>query len=183
MGYLIVAIIFILILSGGITLFNRLKKRKLGIILSIIIFLIFISIPISLFFESLFFTHQKAKEILEKHNIILSNDFEFINKDISRSMDYVLQFELTISNNDKERIIKSFINSPYRKNIDPLEMYDIRYLAKTDLLKDTVLYTIYEGLNYWNLQYCKILPNGYIQTWDFIQISKNNNELKFIRNE
>lgn len=45
------------------------------------------------------------------------------------------------------------------------------------------MYAIYEENNYWNLQYCKVLTNGYVQTWDLIQISKNDNMINYVRNQ
>lgn len=62
-------------------------------------------------------------------------------------------------------------------------MYDIRPKDYKTRETDTIMYAIYEENNYWNLQYCKVLTNGYVQTWDLIQISKNDNMINYVRNQ
>lgn len=187
MTILLVYFGLIFIAIGIIILTLKVSKRKgykkVGIGIASMIILILLFVPTFFFFEDFFFSKSDANEILKKHGIILSDDFKFESKSISGLMDYTLQFDIQISKYDKERIIKSMANSRYRIYENPDEMYDIRSKVPKSLFRDTILYVTYEEDNYWNLQYCKVLSNGYIQTWDMIQIPKHKNRLQLIRNE
>jgi len=180
---LIFLTIFIVIIFLTLKVSSKLGYRKLGITIVISIALIFLLIPLNFLYDDIFFFKSDAKKKLEEHNIILNENFDLKNKSISGVMDRELQFELTISEKDKEEIIKKFKNSPYRSLNNTNEIYDIESKIKNSLKRDTILYSIYEENGFWYLEYCKILSNGYIQTRDMIQVSKNNNELYFTRKE
>lgn len=172
---------------GGFILFlklpSKLKYQKIGIWVACIVFLLLLFIPAFFLFEDLFFTKSDAKAKLEEHGIFLLDKFEMDERSISGIMDYTLQFKLSISAADKSRIVRNFMQSQYLIKVNKQEMYDIRSVLNKEINNDTSLYAIYEEDNFWNLEYCKKIRNGYIQTWDIIQISKNKNELNFIRNE
>lgn len=187
MTFLIGSIFLILLLIGIFILImkvsSRLGLRKVGIGIISFITIVVLFFPTFFIFEDLFFFKSDAKEKLEEHDIFLTDNFKMDEKSISGVMDYTLQFHLTISESDKEKIIEKFSKSPYLIIKNPDEMYDIRSKVPRKIEKDTVLYATYEEDNYWNLEYCKVLKNGYVRTWDIIQISKRKNELNFIRNE
>ncbi len=140
-------------------------------------------IPITFLLEDLFFTKSDAIKQLSEHNITLCDDYKLESKEISGIMDYTLQFELSISHSDKNRIIEDFKTSKYLIKKEPYEMFDIRPQQYISRNSDTVIYGIYEETNFWNLQYCKVLTNGYVQTWDIIQISKDKDKINYIRNQ
>ncbi len=187
MTFIIVSIFIILLLIGIFILImkvpSKLELRRVGI--GIISFIIIVVLFFSTYFilEDLFFFKSDAKAKLEEHDIFLNDNFKIIEKSISGIMDYTLQFHLTISKSDKEKIIKKLSKSPYLIIKNSNEMYDIRSKTPHTIMNDTVLHATYEDENYWNLEYCKTLKNGYVRTWDIIQISKSKNELNFIRNE
>lgn len=176
---LIVAGIIVLTLNVS----KRLGYRKSGIGIAILMALILLSIPTSVLLQDFFFFKSDAKEILKEHGITLVDDFKLENKRISGVMDYTLQFDLQLSESDKERIIQLLEDSRWRIYGNHGDQYDVRLKVPDVLTKDTILYSTYEEGNFWNLQYCKVLSNGYIQTRDLIQISKIKNNLRFIREE
>ena len=187
MTFLLIVIFAFLILIGLILLTLKVSKRlgykKTGIVISILIVLVTLAIPLGFLVEDIFFTKNDAIECLQEHDIVLNDDFQFINKEVSGVMDYVLQFELKISDTDKNQILKNFRQSNHLIIVDQDIMYDIRPKDYKTRETDTIMYAIYEENNYWNLQYCKVLTNGYVQTWDLIQISKNDNMINYVRNQ
>lgn len=187
MTFLLIVIFAFLILIGLILLTLKVSKRlgykKTGIVISILIVLVTLAIPLGFLVEDMFFTKNDAIECLQEHDIVLNDDFQFINKEVSGVMDYVLQFELKISDTDKNQILKNFRQSNHLIIVDQDIMYDIRPKDYKTRETDTIMYAIYEENNYWNLQYCKVLTNGYVQTWDLIQISKNDNMINYVRNQ
>ncbi|HET6555702.1 MAG TPA: hypothetical protein VFG54_00215 [Prolixibacteraceae bacterium] len=187
MMHLVIGFFLIIVVAGIIVLTLKASKRlgykNIGIGIIILIVLILISIPAFFFLKDFFFFKADAKDILKEHEITLVDDFKFEHKSISGIMDYTLQFDLQISKSDKERIIKLLADSRWRNHGNPDDLYDIRLKVPDVLTKDTILYSTYEKEHFWNLQSCKVLSNGYIQTWDLIQIAKNNNYLRFIREE
>ena len=187
MFFLVISILFILLLLGGFILIlklpSKLKYRKIGVGVACIVIVVLLFTPAFFLFEDLFFTKSDAKVKLEEHGIFLLDKFEMDKSNISGIIDYTLQFKLSISAADKSRIIRNFMQSPYLIKVNKQEMYDIRSVLNKEIKNDTSIYAIYEEDNFWNFQYCKKIRNGYIQTWDIIQISKNKNELNFIRNE
>lgn len=187
MGLLVISVSLILLVVGIVILTlkvsTRLGYRKIGIGIISLILIVILFIPTSFIFENLFFVKSDINERLAEHDIFLSDSFDIESKRISGIMDYTLQFELNISRSDKEKIINKLKDSPYLIIGNQGDMFDIRSSIPSHLTKDTIAYVTYEEDNYWNLQYCKALKNGYIRTWDMIQISKNNDKLNFIRNE
>ena len=187
MTFLIVSIFLILLFIGIFFLIMKvstklgLRKVGIGIISFLAIGIMFF--PAYFIFEDFFFFQSDAKEKLEEHDILLTDNFKMNEKSISGVMDNTLRFQLSISESDKEKIIGEFSKSPYLITKDPNEMYDIRSEIPSELKNDTIIYATYEEDNYWNLEYYKVLKNGYVRTWDIIQISKNRNELSFIRHE
>jgi hypothetical protein len=157
--------------------------RRLGIVASVLIVIALLFIPMSFLLEDLFFTKSDAIEHLAEHDIVLQDSYKLTSKDISGIMDYTLQFDLSISESDKNRIIADFKTSKYLIEKAPIEMFDIRPKRFIPRNSDTVMYAVYEELNFWNLQYCKVLSNGYVQTWDIIQIPKDENKIHYIRNQ
>jgi len=133
--------------------------------------------------EEVFFTKSDAIKRLAEHGIVLRDSYKLKSKEISGIMDYSLQFELSISESDKNKIIDDFKISSYLINSKTYEMFDIRPKQYISRKTDTVMYAIYEETNFWNLQYCKVLTNGYVQTWDIIQIPKNENKINYIRTQ
>ncbi|MDS1032188.1 hypothetical protein RDV77_06120 [Porphyromonadaceae sp. NP-X] len=179
--------LIVIILFGLIVVTLKVSKRhgykKIGIVISIIIFLVILAIPLSFLFEDVFFSKNDAIEHLQEHGIILNDECKIISKEISGVMDYTLQFKLEISDADKKQIIQKFRESKHLINPDHNIMYDIRPKDYKIREYDTIMYAIYEENNYWNLQYCKVLKNGYVQTWDMIQVSKNDKKIQYIRNQ
>ena len=111
MTFLLIVIFAFLILIGLILLTLKVSKRlgykKTGIVISILIVLVTLAIPLGFLVEDIFFTKNDAIECLQEHDIVLNDDFQFINKEVSGVMDYVLQFELKISDTDKNQILKN----------------------------------------------------------------------------
>ena len=167
-----------------VRIINKIESRKVKLCIGICIALFFLFLALQVFFGEVFFTKSNAEEILKEHSIMLNDDFQFENKNIITGIrDYALQFDIRISKNDKERIIKQLANSPNRIHGSVHEMFDIRTNTPKLLNNDTTIYATYEETNCWNLQYCKIIRSGSIQTWDMIQIPQNGYTLRFIRNE
>lgn len=87
-------------------------QKITGLILSSIVGLFFIYIVFSMFFEDKLFSKDEAKNLLEKQNIILNDDFEISeNKSISGIGDYYHTFTLKISEADKTKIVMEIGNN------------------------------------------------------------------------
>jgi uncharacterized membrane protein len=187
MIFILFILIVIAVAIGLIVWILKITRKhgygKLGIVASILIAGTILFIPMTFLLEDLLFTKSDAIKQLSEHNIILRDDYKLESKEISGIMDYTLQFELSISDSDKNRIIKDFKTSKYLIKNEPHEMFDIRPRQYISRNSDTVMYAVYEETNFWNLQYCKVLTNGYVQTWDIIQIPKDKNKINYIRNQ
>jgi hypothetical protein len=131
-------------------------------------------------FEDQFFFKSDAKEKLIEHNIELKDDFKIISNESGGLMDYSHQFVLTISPQDKERIIDQIIHSEnYQENVE--DMFDLRAGKMRYSDKDTLFTANYQDK--WNYIYEYYKPNkqGYTPIWDRISVSKIENKLTYER--
>ena len=177
-------LIFISIIVGLISLAywlpKRLGKRKLGLSLSGILTVGLLTLIIATVFDDQFFFKSDAKEKLREHNIDLVEDFIIVSNESGGFMDYFHQFRLTISPNDKERLIDQIKSAD--NNQDKIQdMFDLRSGKIKYSNKDTSFTANYQ--DEWNYIYEYYKPNkqGYTPTWDRISISKTANRLTYER--
>lgn len=177
-------LIFISIIVGLISLAywlpKRLGKRKLGLSLSGILTVGLLTLIIATVFDDQLFFKSDAKEKLREHNIDLVEDFIIVSNESGGFMDYFHQFRLTISPNDKERLIDQIKSADnYQDKIQ--DMFDLRSGKIKYSNKDTSFTANYQ--DEWNYIYEYYKPNkqGYTPTWDRISISKTANRLTYER--
>ena len=178
-------LIFLLIISGLIFLTLKVSKRtghkKIGIGISILIVAISLSIPSFWIFDGFFFSKNDAKTVLEESGIFLIDDIKFESKSITGIMDSHLEFEISISDSDKELVIEELKKSKYR--IEKEEYLTNRLSSNVPRVNDTVIIRVFDSELSWNISRLNILTNGYIRTDDFISISKGANSICMERME
>ncbi|MEQ9301461.1 MAG: hypothetical protein RIF33_22980 [Cyclobacteriaceae bacterium] len=177
---LLITCLILGVLGWIVWISSRLGYLKIGIGIVSTISAVLLFTTISFIYEDAFFFKSDARSTLKEHNIVLSDDFEFKRKSITGIMDHVLQFDILISPRDKDNLIQQLSTSSFRLIVD-IDMYDIRSQVPQTILSDTTLYASFEDERFWNLQYCKVLANGYVQKWDVIQVSKKGNKLSLLR--
>lgn len=110
--FIIIAVVLFVIPYILYLIPKKFEHPKLGKILSGIFLLSIISFTIYEIFRDEFFTKSNAKELLAEQKIILKYDFKIINN-ISHSAigDYYHTFTLSISEEDRQRIIQQIKNA------------------------------------------------------------------------
>ncbi|TJY66664.1 hypothetical protein FAZ19_07030 [Sphingobacterium alkalisoli] len=106
---------FLLIIIGFIYLSYWLPKRfgykRTGLWLAVTLTAFFISTIIYFIYEDEFFSKNDAKKKLNEHQIELRNDFTIISNSSGGIRDYMHQFTLGISDEDKNLIIEKITNA------------------------------------------------------------------------
>jgi hypothetical protein len=159
---------------------KRLGKRKLGLWLSGTLTAGLLILIIATVFEDKFFFKSDAQKRLKEHSIELKDDFKIISNDSGGFMDYYHQFVLTITSQDKERLINQIRSADnYQPEAD--EMFDLRAGKIRYSDTDTSFTANYQDK--WNYIYEFYKPNkqGYAPTWDKVSISKTENKLTYER--
>ena len=175
-------IVFVLILLPTLLIFlsywipKKMGYRKTGVIISrTLIFVAVLGILAIVFNDQLFFKSDVNK-ILSRHNIKLKNDFKIVQNSSSGFMDYSQTFILTISQQDKEEIIKIIKES---ENF-AVDLEDDFYLpSKTDRYSDTKVYADYENDKYYKRETYQTFEKGTAPVHEIISIEKRSNKLKF----
>ncbi len=80
-------------------------RKKLGTIVSIVLILPFLVLTLYLLFDDLLFSKSDARQLLSEHHITLNDDFKIISNQSGGLRDYTHQFELSISEKDKQSFI------------------------------------------------------------------------------
>lgn len=135
-----------LILFFGIPYFTyyvikKIGKPRIGKILGIGIFVLFISFATYVIFEDYFFFKSSARKELKKMDLILNDDFEILKNESGGFTDYYHIFELKLSQNDIKRLTedKNSENNPVtiaKKNIE----INIWKTIKIDVEKQILIY-------------------------------------------
>ncbi len=126
LGFWILTLLLALLMVSGLVFFaywilKGFGKRKLGIVLSIIVTLIFLAPILSFVLEDYLFFKSDVIERLKEHNLTLHDSFNLESNEISGIRDYYQRFELQITPADKDRLIKEFTESPFYRYSLPEE--------------------------------------------------------------
>jgi hypothetical protein len=184
-GFWILALLLALLIVSGFVFLaywipKRFGKRKLGIVLSIIVTLIFLAPILSFVFEDYLFFKSDVIERLKEHNLTLQDSFDLESNKISGIRDYYQRFEIQISNSDKDRLIKKFTESPFYRDSIPEEFDFIIDKPRYSNMDEEFIVTYQDDNNY-IYEYYKPNKQGYAPTWDKISISKDENQLIYER--
>lgn len=176
-------LVFIGLPIGLIWLFNFIPKKlgypKTGKYLAIIFGLFVLSIILWIAFEDQLFTKDNAKELVEKQQIILADEFELTeNKSTSAIGDYYHTFTLKISDRDKQNAISKIISVDNFKK-DNSSVDQTLYLSDDGYFGPKVTQN-YETEKAFVREYFQPSgQKGYAPTFRRISISKSYNELTF----
>jgi len=135
MGEIIMCIIgiFILILSVvSYRVLNYYGHRKSGIVVGLFLALIVLIPLFSLIFESELYFKSDARKDLKIAEIVLNNDFEIEDSNISGMSDYYQLTKLKISNTDRHKIINQIVNSSNFKTIHDIQYYSLNAISNEE---------------------------------------------------
>ena len=148
-------------------------RRKLGTAVSIILTVPFLLLTVYLLFDDLLFSKSDARKLLREHHITLNDDFKIISNHSGGLRDYTHQFELSISEKDKQ----SFINQrTWREKMD--ERIEVHTSAVDRYDGDTLRANYHDNDSY---TYSMYSPNGkgIVPTFITIRVSKSKNTLTY----
>lgn len=179
----LVLIIPTLIVAGIIFLSFWLPKKlgflKAGKIIGALTCCFFVYIVVSMIFEDELFSKNDAIELLEEQKIHLNDDFKLNENSSSWAIgDYYHSFTLSISEKDKNRIIKEIKSAPDYKD----SSNQVTSLPHTqDERKINMKYfQNYETNTSYVREYFKENGEGYAPTFRQIYVDKKENKLRFI---
>jgi hypothetical protein len=174
---LIFILIFFFILCIGIIYLSyyipkKIGYPKIGKILSSLLIIFVTYLTIIIFFEEELFTKNDAKKEIAALNFNLNDDFTLIqNKSMAGFGEYLHFFKLSITPEDKLRLIKEIQNSTNYNNSNVENFTENRddYYFGPKRIKN------YETEEYYIREYFK--PNGknYSPTWLVLKIEKRGN--------
>jgi len=143
-------------------------RKKLGTIVSIVLILPFLMLTLYLLFDDLLFSKSDARQLLSEHHIPLNDDFKIISNQSGGLRDYTHQFELSISEKDKQ----SFINQrTWSDKMD--ERIEVHSSAVDRYEGDTLRANYHDNDSY---TYSMYRPNGKGITPTFIKICVSNHK-------
>lgn len=176
-SFFIITIIIFLLIFIVIKTTKVLGYPKLGKILSVLIIIVLTFFVITEVFRDQLFTKPDALQLLNYQNIDLVDDFEILeNKSMISPGDYYHTFSLSISVNDKERIIHQIKNS---KEFS-LKNDELAYPAKLmRQKKDSTLIKFYKTHSYYIKELFETNKKGYAPLWRKIKIDPVENILIF----
>lgn len=174
----------ILLITAIIFLFywipKKLGRKKLGIWLSAIVSTIILGFILSIVFEEELFFKSDAAKLLNEHDIALTDDFKITSNEMTGLMDYYHRFEITISEKDKNNLIKKFLTSEkYQLNVP--EDFNLRHGKPRYADTDTTYTIFYQKENNYVYEFYQPHKPGYAPTWDIITIRQRSNKLIFER--
>ncbi|WP_425391892.1 hypothetical protein [Ekhidna sp.] len=116
MGFWIAIILIYILFIIGLTFLafwlpKRKGRRKLGIFLGILTFLITTFPVTSFLIEDYWFFKSDVTQTLAKHDFHLEDDFEILEHEIIGLRDYYEQFTIEISEKDKQQLIRKIVNA------------------------------------------------------------------------
>jgi hypothetical protein len=130
-------------------------------------------------FEDELFSKKDALKLLEKHQIVLLDDFTIIENSSSWSIgDYIHSFELEISVKDKNRIIEQIKKVENFKKLEEFPYVDS--LKNKKLKVDEIRILYYENKHNFVIEYYKNSGEGIVPIDQTIFVEKNDNILHFI---
>lgn len=143
-------------------------RKKLGTIVSIVLILPFLMLTLYLLFDDLLFSKSDARQPLSEHHITLNDDFKIISNQSGGLRDYTHQFELSISEKDKQ----SFIDQrTWSDKMD--ERIEVHSSAVDRYEGDTLRANYHDNDSY---TYSMYRPNGKGITPTFIKICVSNHK-------
>lgn len=157
---------------------KKLGYKKLGIWLGTFLALAFLILIAAIIFEDYLFFKSDATKVLNAHQIELKNDFKLILNESSGISDYYHQFILSISSDDKKRLIRQ-IKDAGNFVRDEIDEFDIRSGKPRYSEKDTTFTANYHNKFYYIYEYYRPNKIGYSPTWEIISISKAENKLMY----
>ena|SRR5690606_6265994 len=183
MGFLIIVALIIILLLSGIIFLSFWIPKKLGFPIAgkvigsaVSCFLIYYLIVN--YYEDELFSKNDAVELLEEQNIKLNDEFEIEeNKSDWTIGDYYHTFTLSISENDKQRLINEIKSSP-DFNETTNNVTELIYTQEEKPIGKKIFQN-YETKNYYIREYYQENGEEYVPTFRKISIDKNKNELKF----
>lgn len=150
---------------------------KVGKYISMTSTLLIVIITTLSIFEDELFSNTDAAKLLEEQGIQLHDNFKIEeNKSMFWTCNYCHMFTLTITVNDKNRIIyeiKSSLNFNKKK---PVESY---FDNRTDYYSGPKRIKNYETEAEYVRELFEPQGEGYVPTWRKIKIEKKNNKLRF----
>lgn len=159
---------------------KRFGKRKLGLWISGILTTGMVVLIFAYIFDDVFFFKSDVVKKLSEHSFELQDDFKITRNESGGFKDYYHQFEITISPQDKERLITQIVTSEnYQESTH--EMFDIRYGKPRNTDRDTSFTANYQDDYSYRYQFFKPNKPGYKPTWDLISVSKTKNKLFYLR--
>ncbi len=169
---------WLLVIIGSIVfmvywILKKYGKQKLGISLACIVITIFATPILSFVFEDYLFFKSDATELLKEHKFELYDEFELKSNKIMGLTDYYHCFEVEISTNDKDRLVREILESTkYKKDISNIVDFKPKTNQETIVTYQNQQYYIYE-------YYARKKDHSPIQ--DKISISKIDNHLIYER--
>lgn len=181
--WLINLIFLFIILVASFVLYwipARFGKKPLGRILGFSLFGLLMYPWISFAFEEELFSKSDALDNLQRHHMILKDDFSLSDYSSSGIKDYSESFILNISHRDRERIISEFKRSEFFKDsvnssLIYSQMWD-RYSTPSEVHR-----RFYETTHHWVYECFKSNRQGVKPEHVIIRISKESDTLKFSR--
>ncbi|MBB2151432.1 hypothetical protein [Pedobacter gandavensis] len=178
---LIVGLILTFLAIGFIFLAYWIPKKmgysKVGKYFSIILTLLILIMSSLTIFEDQLFSKNDAEKLLTEQGIQLHDSFKIEeNKSMSAIGDYYHTFTLTITVNDKKRIINEIKNSLNFNTEKQVESY---FDNRTDYYTGPKRIKNYETEAEYVRELFEPQGEGYAPTWRKIKIEKKNNKLTF----
>lgn len=183
MDFLIIFVLVIILLFGGVIFLSFWLPKKLGfpiagkVIGSVVSCLLLYYIIVS-YYEDELFSKEDAIELLEEQNFKLNDEFKIEeNKSDWAIGDYYHILRLSISENDKQRLINQIQSSPDFKDTTNNVTELIYSQEKMPVGKK--IFQNYETKNYYTREFYEENGGNYAPTFRKVSIDKNKNELKF----
>lgn len=176
--FVIPALIVGLIIFLSFWIPMKLGYPKAGKIIGILVSCFFVYVVIAMIYEDELFSKNDALELLEEQKFYLNDDFKLDENSTSWAIgDYYHSFTLSISENDKNRIIEEIKSAPnYRDS--SFHVKELLYVQ--DERKINVKYfQNYETSTSYVREYYKENGGNYAPTFRQIYVDKEDNKLKF----
>lgn len=182
---ILLLLIFLLpaIIIGGIIFISFWLPKKLGFqkagkVIGILVCCFFTYVVIQMIFEDELFSKNHEKELLGEQKIYLNDDSKLEENYSTWAIgDYYHTFTLTISENDKKRIINEIKSSPNYKDTT-YNVTELLYSQEETPVGKRVFQN-YETKLFYIREYFEENGKGYAPTFRKISIEKNKNKLIF----
>lgn len=157
---------------------KKLGFQKAGKVIGILVCCFFTYAIVYMIFEDKFFSKNDAIELLDEQKIYLNDDFKIEENHSTWAIgDYYHTFTLTISKNDKKRIIEEIKSSLHFKDIT-YNVIELVYSQEETPVGKRIVQN-YETKLFYIREYFEENGKGYAPMFRKISIEKNKNKLIF----